>query len=486
MKTYQLFWPGLAVTGAGVGVALYLFTALPRLIYPYDLDFIENGMLMQALRYAQGLPVFVAPNGEFAPSIYMPGYPWLGGLLIQFFGAGYSPLRALSLAATLITTALIFLIARRESQTTWVALACAGLYLGGYRLSGFWYELARVDSLYVTLTLAAWASGVYGLKTTRGVWLSAALFALAFFTKQTALIFALGFGAYLVYARSPHVLVFSLSLGSLCLLPWLALNYATNGWFAFYTYTLATATPTEFRRGFNYLIFDLLVGMVGVSGMALLAFGLSGRRTGWKKLLAEQPWWMGLACAVLVGAVGRAPVGGNLNNLMPTYAFLCLAPALLLSELHIALPRRAEALLTLALSLQFAIGAYNPLRYIPTAEMQAQGDELITRLQAENGPVLVLMHPYYAVLAGQPPTAHMIYLWHFYEYAGLDLPEDLRQRIQSHYYAAIISDESFFETVPTFADFFRAHYPRAEVLPLSASPPTLSGWQTRPTLILRP
>ena len=51
-----------------------------RVAYPYDIDFVEDGMLMQALRVAAGQPVFIAPNAEFAPHVYMPLYTWLGGL----------------------------------------------------------------------------------------------------------------------------------------------------------------------------------------------------------------------------------------------------------------------------------------------------------------------------------------------------------------------------------------------------------------------
>ena len=158
----------IASLGASLFAGMYLFTALLRITYPYDLDFVEDSLLMQALRHAQGLPVYVPPNAEFMPHVYMPLYMWLGGLLLAITGPGYAPLRLLSFAATLATAALLGGIARRESGQTWIGLACAGLYLGGYRITGFWYELARVDSLYVALTLAGLVIGFYRGRSLRG------------------------------------------------------------------------------------------------------------------------------------------------------------------------------------------------------------------------------------------------------------------------------------------------------------------------------
>ena len=138
---------GIAVSAAVFFAAMYVVTAIPRILYPYDLDFIEDSLLMQALRFAQGQPVFVPPNADFDPHVYMPLYAWLGGLLFNITGPSFVPLRLLSFGATLATASLIYWIAHRESGLRWIAMTCAGLLLGGYRISGFWYELARVDSL---------------------------------------------------------------------------------------------------------------------------------------------------------------------------------------------------------------------------------------------------------------------------------------------------------------------------------------------------
>ena len=56
------------------------------------------------------------------------------------------------------TAGLIVAIARRESRSWFLAGVSGCLYLAGYRIAGGWYELARVDALFVALALAGTAA----------------------------------------------------------------------------------------------------------------------------------------------------------------------------------------------------------------------------------------------------------------------------------------------------------------------------------------
>jgi len=163
---------------------MYFFTALPRLAYPYDLDFDEDSILMESLRVAQGQPIYIPPNATFDPHVYMPLFFWLGGALLKITGPNLIPLRLISFAATLTTTFLIYYIAQRESKSQWISIAGAGLFLGGYRINGFWYEVVRVDSLFVALMVGGFALGIYAGNSRARLVLSAAVLARAFFTKQ--------------------------------------------------------------------------------------------------------------------------------------------------------------------------------------------------------------------------------------------------------------------------------------------------------------
>ncbi len=491
----------LALLAAAAFTIMFFATALPRAAYPYDLDFIEDSMLMQALRFARGQPVFVAPNAEFNPHVYMPLYSWLGGLLFRITGPGFAPLRLLSFGASLGTAGLVGYIAFRETGGHWWWLVVsAGLALGGYQVSGFWYDLARVDSLFVMLGLSGFAVGVYARRSALGIIASALVLTLAFFTKQTAALLSVGLALGLFLASRRNGWLFALTCAGLLVTSLFGLHLATDGWFSFHIFGIAGGDPVELERVGHYFLGEVLGRMAGLSFPALLAAGLAFRRLGWG-MFREQPWFAGLAAAVLISGAGRASVGGNLNNLMPVYLFLCLAPALLWRELSLLNPTPGDAsplrrdfarmlsagtIVPLLVLLQFVLGAYNPLRYIPTAEMRASGDRLIQRIASMEGNVLVMMHPYYALLAGKETATQIATLWYVRGRGARPLPDDFVGRIQSQYYSAVISDESFFETEPDLASLLTTYYYPAEALPLDAAPPAPVGMAVRPQMIYRP
>jgi len=481
----------LAIFVAIVFAAMYFLTAVPRVVYPYDLDIVEDGLLMESLRVADDQPIFVPPNADFIPDTYMPLYFWLGGLLFKVTGPGFVPLRLLSLAAIISSSGLIFWIARRESGLGWVAIVCAGLFFGGYRISGFWYELARVDALLVMLTLAGLTLGVYGAGSDRGLVLAAISLALAFLTKQIGLIFGIGMAIYLLVTIGRRAWRFEVTFGLLTVGPWIGLNILSHGWFSFYTVVLAAAANrTEIGRLLHSVRFELLGRMAGLTAMAVGGGLLSVRRArSLRRALRDQPWLIWIAMGIAASAIGRASVGGNLNNLMPAYTMLCLAPAILVREWKSRLdllPRWRTGLITLAMLAQFALGVYNPLRYIPSPTMRQSGDRLIQKIRAIDGEVLVMMHPYYALLAGKAPSANIGRIWYIHKLGALPLPLDFVARVQSHDYAAIISDNGPFETESDLQQLLLTYYRPADNLQPDEAPATITGIVIRPRVLYAP
>lgn len=501
MKAIAARIPQSAVLlAAAVFAAMFFITALPRLGYRYDLDFDEDSILMQTQRVADGLPVYVAPNADFNPHVYMPLFFWIGALLIKLGGPSLPLLRSISLTATLATTAIIYVVARRESGRRWVGLACAGLFLGGYRINGFWYEVIRVDSLFVALLVGGLALGIYAGRSRPRLLLSAAVLALSFLTKQTGLFVGAGLGVYFLLTIGRRAWWFILPLLALSLIPIFVLNSATQGWFFYHVFKIGSADPIEIGRGVNYVVFDVFGVMLALSVVALLAVLLDLRQAGWafwrSQSWLRQPWLLAIGMAVVISGLGRIRVGGNLNNRMPAYALLCLAPALW-ARSGAALPvtwpaferlwaRLAPWALAGAIVLQFGLGVYNPLRYMPTTSMRQAGDSLIGRIAAVPGPVLVMMHPYYAQLAGKPTSTQIATLWYVRDRGALPLPSDFVARIENHYYAAIISDESTFETEPDIYGLIDSYYVQAATLGPNEAPATTTGVVVRPQLIYRP
>ncbi len=280
-----------AVLASALFAAMYLFTALPRVFYPYDLDFIEDSMLMQSLRFAQGRPVYIAPTADFVPHVYMPLYSWLGGLAFRLAAPGFAPLRLLSLAATLGAAALLYYIAHRESGQHWLAFACAALYLGGYRISGFWYELARVDSLAVFLSLCGLALAIYNNGFTTRLLLAATTLALAFFAKQTALAYGFGLMPYLWLSHGKRAVLFVVVWVALIIAPLAWLNANTGGWFIYHTFRAAGGDEVQLGRAVHFAAVELFGWMIPLSLMIAGAAALAVRRNGWRGAAwAAHPW----------------------------------------------------------------------------------------------------------------------------------------------------------------------------------------------------
>ena len=515
---------------------LYLRVGMARVFYPYALDLVEEDMLMQAWRVAQSLPVFVPPNAEFVPQVYMPLFTWLGGQLLRLTGFAFWPLRLISFMCTVGTAVLIVYVGWRESGSKTISLIGGALFLAGYpRLVGGWYDLARVDALFTFLSVAGLSVVVYGRSPLKRPLLAGLLLGLAFLTKQNGLVLAIVAGFYLfavkhtgsakkekistfsAFVRAPFIFV--LAFLAVAGPPILIGKPAAAVGFGYYVVTIAYASPLELTRLWNILRWELGAGMgvlVGlwlfVAGWQAVGFFQRVRTRDWRvvisnlhSLISSNPWVLFGGTAVFISVAGRATVGGNLNNMIVGYALLCLAPALSWKALRqrplskISQIEERNSVKSVdkkfflawfaAILLQFGLVMFPlnrslPKVYLPTATMQAAGDELLTQVANTEGEVWLLSHPSYAVRAGKRPYAHLQSLWHARRRGNDPLPVDLVTLIENHHFAQIISDESdFFEREPLFVELLLTHYEVATVLTDDQSPPTLSGPIIRPLTV---
>jgi hypothetical protein len=132
-----------------------LLTFLGRLSYPYDLEWMEGGVLAHAWRVSHGLPLYVQPGPDFIPMIYPPGYPTLLATLGSLFGLSHTLGRAVSIAGTLAACAAMLWSSHRHLREPWLGLLGVAVFLGMYESSGAFYDLVRPDGL--ALGLLTWA-----------------------------------------------------------------------------------------------------------------------------------------------------------------------------------------------------------------------------------------------------------------------------------------------------------------------------------------
>ena len=113
-KAQQLLTYALVV-GALAFVAVYLFVATARMGYPYELEWMESGLVDGVGRILDGAPLYVEPSVEFIPFAYPPLYHWLSAAVASITGLSYLPLRLVSLLSSLGSLLLIHALVRRET-----------------------------------------------------------------------------------------------------------------------------------------------------------------------------------------------------------------------------------------------------------------------------------------------------------------------------------------------------------------------------------
>ncbi len=194
--------PWLLVTVSVASVVAYVLTVASRIGYPYELQFFEGSTVEVSARVTNGLALYGPPTTEFTPWPYPPLYFWVTGELGMVTGVNLPTMRAVSFAASLVTLVLLVVIVKSATGSGVAGLVAAGLFAGTYRVSGAWFDAARVDSLFLALLLAAVLAGLRA-RTWRGGLVTGGLLALAFLTKQNALVVAVPMLMYLGLRRRP-------------------------------------------------------------------------------------------------------------------------------------------------------------------------------------------------------------------------------------------------------------------------------------------
>lgn len=395
----------LTALAAAAAIAIYLWVALHRVGYPFELDWMEGGSVELAGRVLGGHSLYAAPSVTFVGWTYPPLYYWLAGALAKVIGLGFLPLRLISLVASLAAMATLAYTVLRETGNRTAGLVAAGLFAATFHISGAWFDTGRVDSLFVALTLIALAQA-RSARNPRGGLVLGVLTFLAFFTKQTALLALAPVLIYLTIARPRVGIPAALTLTALILASTLVLNAATGGWYGYYVFTELLHQPVAQPLWLGFWRDDILHEL-----WPLVTLILVGALAARQRPARDSPaLFYAIAAAGLLGSawVSRLHTGGYLNVLMPAYAAVALLAGLTygaVAKAKATATAKRSAITTLlaaaAVLLQLALLIYPISKQIPTQADRTAGAELIARLRTLPGPVIVLRHPWYATLAGK-------------------------------------------------------------------------------------
>lgn len=468
----------------GVGSVLYLFVyigiALARMAYPFGLEWMEGGSLVQMHRILEGKRLYVSPSVEFVPYIYPPLYFYCAAFFTHLFGFGFIPLRAISFLASLGCFALIFLIVKRETGDWFSSLMASGLFAATFEISGAWFDIARVDSLFLffALTGAYWARHPDSIRD--GIFAGIA-FSLSCFTKQTAAfiaVFCMAYG-FRRYFRSRFWFIgvfFVLTGGSV-----LMMDAFHDGWYRYYLFDI----PRRHALIPNMLLIFWVQDMIRPLAIALCCglWYLGDRQQ------KTAGFWM-FAGIGMIGSswLSRIHTGGYVNVLLPAHACVAIMFGLgvyrmdqFIRQANVASNYLLRTFLYAACGLQFISLLYNPLDYVPPKSSLEAGLQFIERLKAITGDVYIPRHGYLALLAGKRSFAQEMAVFDV-ERSGQDtetkrIPLQLKQQIdaaiENRQFAAIITD---YETT-AYAPYYERQ--NADIQGENAFPP-VSGVETQP------
>ena len=455
----------------------YLVVALARIAYPYDLEWMEGGMLEHVARVLRGQPLYVPPSVGFTPYIYSPLYYYVAALFAKLFGLRLLALRMVSLLASVGVLGLIAALVHGRTRSRLGALVAAGLFAALFERAGAFFDLARVDSLALFLVLLAIWMLLAGER--RDVVVGAVL-AAAFFTKQSTLLVAVPVALARTWSlRGPRRLLCIASFVALAAAGSVFLHLRTQGWSTYYLFALPASHAWIPEFWVRYWRDDLL--KVVPIAMAALVFRFAGPPSMPAASLVERAAVLG---SLLESWLSRLHEYGATNVLMPAYACLAWQTGVALGWLSLAAaPASATRRLAMwACLVQLALLWFPAWRQVPTAADRAAGAALVARLAAIPGPVLIPCHPHLARLAGKATYAQQMALVDVLrgrpQRVADALAADIRRRLLAREFAAVVVDvdQGWLQ-----ADL-DASYVRAQ--PLFVGQPAVfwprTGWLVRP------
>jgi len=136
-----------------VAIGACLAVAVSRFPYPFELEWIEGGIVDHVARVVRGQRLYVAPTPEFVPATYPPLFYWVSAVVARLTDVGFLATRFTAILSSLACLSLTCAIVRRETRSWRAALISTGLFAATYRASGAWFDIGRGDTLFLALTV---------------------------------------------------------------------------------------------------------------------------------------------------------------------------------------------------------------------------------------------------------------------------------------------------------------------------------------------
>ena len=440
----------IIILGAIYFLVIVLYTILLRINYPFVLEWMEGGSLIQVARILRGLPVYTAPSIDYVPYIYTPFYFYLSALFAKVWGLSFLPLRIVSFISNLgIAFFVSYLTFKQIKKYCWSIFTC-GLYFSLFAMTGFWFDLARVDMLAFFFLLL----GIL-LQTSEKrlcLFLSGIAFTCAIYTKQTFIIPVITLLIYYALFKRKNILRIALPtfMSSIVLLA--IFEQSSQHWFSFYVFSQSTSHSLNIWGNILPEVFQILKPVAAMLLLTMIYF--------WKAFkVPRKDQRMGffylflLVGLFIYSLLSKINPGGYDNVLLPFYTGLTITSGLGISIIFEEIWVRkmtapiVQLGITCLLFFQFHQSNFSPLRQVPTEEDKAAGEAVIDIIRSAPGDTFLSSASYLNLYTGKPTNAHWIAIMEFLgefgdegSETGQKLILDLQENIDAKKYDLIILD----------------------------------------------
>lgn len=409
MKTETLngiskFFRYILFAVAALYVVIYLILVFFRIQYPFELEWMEGGSVHQVVRILSGQKFYVSPSLEFVPFVYTPLYFYISAFISKLIGVGFMPLRLVSFISSLGCFFIIFLFVKRETASNFFGILASCLFSATFRISGAFFDIARVDSLFLLFLLTA----LYLIRfkdSSKSYILAGVLISLSFLTKQTALFLAVPIMLYCILSNWRRSFFF---IGTVCIMvgaSTLILNYIHHGWYLYYVLELPLQHKINPRMYTHFWVADIIKPLHIAFAASIFYIVAQFSKSNKKNWLFYSVITVGILGLSWMARLNR---GGFPNALLPAYAIISilfgLATHTAFQFIQIApkdKQKLMETFIYLVCIVQFSVLLYNPLRQIPTRKDLKAGTELVNTIRQIEGDVFVPCHGYLPALAGK-------------------------------------------------------------------------------------
>lgn len=449
-----------------IPVFLYLFLIYQRINLPFDLEWGEGAGINQIYRILSGKPLYGPPDLEFAPLVYTPLYYWFASLLSRLGLPVILAARLISILASFGSAAVAARLVIQETDNRMAGWLASVLFLACFGLSDGFYDLVRVDSMYVFVLLITF-SVLRNASKPLGLSSAGFLIAAGFFIKQSALLVFIPIILYLLVKdwKTAWPLILSMMIG--IILPFYWINSRSGGWFNYYILRLPQEHGFSLISAVDFWVGDLL-GPLGIASGFGLIYLVSRLKSGDKPEIERSGSWIQVQdnkhsalffALFALGTIGtgwitRASNGGGVNNAMSAYASLSLLFGLGFFQMSEWSSRRGEkpelvaGLVACIAAIQFIGLIYNPFNFLPTTEEVQTNEDLLTYFSETEGLIWAPYRSHLPGLVNKNSSIHAVNLFEMTGYfkgnilpEGIDLVDQIRKNICDQVYSVIMLDQ---------------------------------------------